>query len=342
MAQKINFNNDEKRLLQTPYGDYQVEQPLIDLIQSPTMQRLKKMTMGGVYTYSEDTRYKDYTRYEHSIWVLALLKYFGASLKEQVAGLLHDVSHTVFSHVGDLVFEHKSHSNSYQDEIHEWFLKKQKIDELLKKYNLSLEDILHKSGHHKRLEQNLPNICVDRLEYTMTVGSLNLKSVSQKDIKQMLKNLKFENENFFFTNIQIAKKFASISLYCTQNYWTDPASILTYQWLAKTLKRAVEIKLITYDDIHFSTDDIVWNKLKTSNDQEILDTLEKIIHYKDRFETGDAQNYDQILYGKFRGINPFVKVNNKLERLTKLDSEFAKEFDKVKNIVQTGHYVILY
>ncbi len=70
----------------------------------------------------------------------------GASLDEQIAGLLHDVSHTVFSHVGDFVFNFESKKDAYQDSCHEWFLKKYGIEEILSKHGFTVDQVLHKSG----------------------------------------------------------------------------------------------------------------------------------------------------------------------------------------------------
>ena len=44
------------------------------------------------------------TRFEHSLGVFALLRRLRAPRREQVAGLLHDISHTAFSHAVDFVF----------------------------------------------------------------------------------------------------------------------------------------------------------------------------------------------------------------------------------------------
>ena len=38
---------------------------------------------------------------------MLLIKKLGGSVEEQIAGLLHDVSHTAFSHVIDYVFDNK-------------------------------------------------------------------------------------------------------------------------------------------------------------------------------------------------------------------------------------------
>lgn len=46
-------------------------------------------------------------RYDHSVGVMLLIRMLGGTLEEQIAGLLHDVSHTAFSHVADYVFENR-------------------------------------------------------------------------------------------------------------------------------------------------------------------------------------------------------------------------------------------
>src|SRR5690554_5599914 len=89
--------------IETFYGLIDVEEPLLlELIEHPAFQRLKGVHQYGVSYYT--THKEEYTRYDHSLGVFALLRAKGSPLKEQVAGLLHDVSHTAFSHVGDWIF----------------------------------------------------------------------------------------------------------------------------------------------------------------------------------------------------------------------------------------------
>lgn len=98
------------------FGKFEVKEPvLIELLNSKAMQRLKMISQVGI-----PDKYYSYgcgSRYEHSLGVLFLLKKLDASLEEQVAGLLHDVSHTAFSHVADWVFGTKENEN-YQDDNH--------------------------------------------------------------------------------------------------------------------------------------------------------------------------------------------------------------------------------
>ena len=338
-----------KIIIKTTYGNFEIGQPFIDLINSPAMQRLKKISMGGITNFVKGSDYKDYCRYEHSLNVLALLIKYEAGKEEQIAGLLHDISHTAFSHVGDILFR-GTQNECYQDDVHEWFLKHQGIDSLLEKYNVSINAILHKEGDFKRLEQNLPDICIDRLDYNIQVA-LNNKIINTQELNQILESLKFEDDKWFFTDVEMAKLFAKIPLYFNKNYWASPSQILAYSLTANAMQRAMDLKILTTDEIHFSDDLTVWQKLKNSGDKQILQYLNHVENVKQIFKLSAHDNCDTILTGKFRGIDPWVKVtplkvksleitspkvDKNLVRLTDLDSEFKSEFENIKNIINSG------
>ncbi len=84
------------------YGDSTIEDPgILELIDCPTFQRLKGVRQAGPSALA--FRFKDVTRFEHSLGVFLLLRRLGADRRAQVAGLLHDISHTAFSHAVDFV-----------------------------------------------------------------------------------------------------------------------------------------------------------------------------------------------------------------------------------------------
>jgi HD superfamily phosphohydrolase len=47
----------------------------------------------------------NHTRFDHSVGVMLLIRHLGGSLREQLAGLLHNVSHTDFLHLIDYVLD---------------------------------------------------------------------------------------------------------------------------------------------------------------------------------------------------------------------------------------------
>src|SRR6476661_8398010 len=84
------------------YGDVSIDDPrLLALIDCPTFRRLEGIRQAGPSAFAFP--FKTVTRYEHSLGVYVLLRRLGAGRREQVAGLLHDISHTAFSHAVDFV-----------------------------------------------------------------------------------------------------------------------------------------------------------------------------------------------------------------------------------------------
>ena len=114
------------------YGEVEInEGVLLDVINSDALQRLNGINQYGTWVLV-DPKY-DTSRFEHSVGVMIVLEKLGADLKEQLAGLVHDVSHTAFSHVVDYVFG-KAEVQDYHEEHAKEFISKTDLPEILKKY----------------------------------------------------------------------------------------------------------------------------------------------------------------------------------------------------------------
>lgn len=315
--------------LNTQYGNFEITEPvLIDLINHPYMQRLKKVRQYGVSHFV--IKPCEYNRFDHSIGVFLLLRKHGASLNEQIAGLLHDVSHTVFSHVGDWVFKHDDGKSSYQDDIHEEFLRKYGIEDTLKKYGLSVNDIHHKNNNFLMMERDIPELCADRIEYILQAGLIE-NLITEKEFFDIEQNLEYKNVNWFFTDINLARKFADIAIYNTLNVWGAPGGLLVYHLTGKALRRALKIGYLNIKDIEIGTDDIIWEKINKCTDEKVKAIINDTKNYKTVYSRSD-KNPQIICKSKFRGVDPLVMMNGKLEKLTDLDPEFKSSYEKTKII----------
>jgi uncharacterized protein len=329
----------EGNVIKSPYGVFEVSDLVVfDLINSTAMQRISKVHQFGVMKCVK--KLPDYSRFDHSIGVWALLRRFGAPLNEQLAGLLHDVSHTAFSHLGDYVFNHTSDTDSYQDDIHEWVLRRYGIDKVIAPYGISLKNVLHKNPAYRVLEQDLPDLCADRLEYNLQEG-LQRGLINKKDIDDILNALRFENGQWFFMDQENAVKFAKVPLYLVEHVWGSMENFLVYTWAAQAIRRALDISLITSDEFHFSTDDLVWDKLVHATDPAICAYMKKVEDIEKYYVLADdSMRVDKVVTAKFRGIDPFVLSGSGLKRLTQIEASFAMEFERVKIFAQTGRKIV--
>ena len=140
------------------YGCFEVEGVLADLIRSAPLQRLKWIHQGGA-GYLVKPEWSG-TRYEHSVGVMLLIRRLGGSLEEQIAGLLHDVGHTAFSHVVDYVYGEGE--ENLHERWHRRILRESEISAILQKHGFNPESIL--SGNWTLLEKPLPDLSADRKE----------------------------------------------------------------------------------------------------------------------------------------------------------------------------------
>ena len=213
------------------YGKFKIENPLaLELIKSPSLQRLKDIDQVGFLPVFEkilSQKIKKLTRFEHSLGVFILLRKFKASFEEQIAGLLHDVSHGVFSHAIDYVVDEGSEKDqSFQDKILKSFIKNSEIPSIFKKYNLNLDYILEKENF-PLLEKDLPDLCADRIDYSLRSAVCN-GVISKKEVKYFLKNLSVYNNLWVFKNFQSAKKYAKLFYFLNKVYYSGFALSLIH------------------------------------------------------------------------------------------------------------------
>lgn len=326
--------------LTTLYGATDIDEPvLVELIKSPAFQRLKDIRQYGVVCHARQNE-PEYTRFQHSLGVFFLTRRFGAPLTEQIAALLHDVSHTVFSHVGDRLFDSNYFvfgNNSYQDNIHEWYLEKSGIMEILHRHNMSQACDPETKKTQLCFEQPSPDLCADRIEYNITGGYID-KMLTFDEVLAISNSLHFENGHWFFDAQDQAKRFAEVSVELSEQRWGAAWSVFIDQCAAAAMKRAVTLGLITQDDVNFSTDDAVWGKLTASNDTEIMANIDHIKNYKDHLEMTVQSPEVMHLRGKFSGTNPLVKTANGFERIRDLDNGFNSFFESVKVAITNGYY----
>ncbi|PJD95018.1 MAG: hypothetical protein CK425_09745 [Parachlamydia sp.] len=324
----------------TFYGSLEVDEPvLLKLIESPSFQRLKYIHQYGVAYYT--THAEEYTRYDHSLGVFAILRLKNASLEEQIAGLLHDVSHTVFSHVGDWIFGKAHRECDYQTSVHSLFLERYGVGDILKKYHFTIEQILPLQHLFPRLEQKAPALCADRIEYNIQ-GACYQGFLSYAEAMELLADLQFIEGDWVSTNPVLMAKLARFSLMMTQQCWGSAANHLSSEWLAKAILRAVDLGHITFETIHFGIDQTVWDLLLHSADPMIQKLMRGVLETDSHFEFVDAAQADLIIKGKFRGIDPLILWRGKKTPLTQMDAVFCKDYQSVKEKMEKGWSVKIY
>jgi hypothetical protein len=323
----------------TVYGKIQISDPvIIDLVQSQAVQRLKNIHQYGVMRYAVPT--EQYSRYDHTMGVYALLDRISAPLPERVAGLLHDTSHTAFSHVADFVFHHYSITHSYQDNIHEWYLRNCGIASILERHAYTIESINHMAGNFLALENDIPDICADRIDYNLQ-GGLRRGMITHEEFTFILNALEFDGTYWYFTDQEAAEKISYISLNMMDNVWGSAWKLQLDNWAAESVRQALECNIISLSEFHFSTDDQIWERLLESTEPKIKKKIYNILNFEKILSSSSYQDCDYLVKDKCRGIDPLVLKQDKLTRLSQLNPKYAEDLRSSTNAMLSGRPIKL-
>ncbi|PEE71977.1 HD domain-containing protein [Bacillus thuringiensis] len=278
------------------YGEYEVDQVVEELISSKSMQRLKGIHQAGA-SYLMNEKW-NVTRFDHSVGVMLLVKKLGGSVEEQIAGLLHDVSHTAFSHVIDYVFDNED--ESYHEEIFSSVVKNSEIPAILAKHGYNYEDILLDDSKWTLLERSAPELCADRVDYTLrdmhTYGYISLE-----EVHSFLEDVIAVEGKMVLQSIEMAEWFTETYYKEVIDFFMKPMNIYGNDMLAKMLKVALHKRIIHADDFLLEDEELI-SKLQQCNDSEVHALLRKVHPNVKVKEARD--DYDLYQKNKVRLIDP--------------------------------------
>lgn len=314
------------------YGEFEIIKPVLqDLINSRAMARLQKINQYGTWVYF-DPKFNT-TRFEHSMGVFYICQKFGASLAEQIAALLHDVSHTAFSHVVDFVFG-SAGSQDYAENLEEEFVAKTEIPEILRRYGFDYKKIHDDKNKYSILERPSPALCADRLDYFLRDGTLYGK-ISIEDAKKILSDIIFTGKELVFLNRDTAY-FTARKFMAMAEMWSSPIQSAMYRELAEAIKAAMTAGILTENDL-FTDDEAVMQKMRDANLPEIQSHLKYIS--PGTIAVSDPEGMH--IKTKVRFIDPSVIFSGKASRLSILNPDFGREIDEFSKNLSDGFRVRL-
>lgn len=310
------------------YGSFEInEEILIELLNSAPVQRLKNIAQYGVP--DEYYMFKNYSRYEHSVGVMLLVRRLGASVEEQIAGLLHDVSHTAFSHVVDWVLG-SGEREDHQDKIHNEVFVKSSLPGIIEKYGFDWKKISDYKNF-ALVEQPTPRLCADRIDYALR----EFKDWAAPGIvNECVDSFVVRGSRIVFSSKPVARKFADAFMKCQMEHWGGAQAALRYTLLSSALKIAIEKNIVKMTDF-LKDDRFIMEKVRRSDDAGINEYLSMLASKKLSI-VESPKNPQYILKKKFRFVDPDYSENNRILTLSKTDSDFAKSLNINRKINAKG------
>ncbi|HMA38069.1 MAG TPA: HD domain-containing protein [Chloroflexia bacterium] len=251
------------------YGSCTLDEPiLLELLDSPPVRRIRGVHQAGATIYINPAA-RGFTRYDHCVGTMLLLRRFGAALPEQIAGLLHDVPHTAFSHVVDYVIG-DVYGQTYHERFFEMIVCRSEIGEILTRYGLD-PGMYADESRFPLLDRPAPDLCADRIDYSLRHQCYD--PIVVHDIPATLAALAVYQGQFVFTDPAVAITYTHKFLDWYAAGPASPREIGAYHLLAAALRRALTLGLISEADL-WREDDPLYAILAAANDPEIRRILE--------------------------------------------------------------------
>ncbi|PWY79415.1 phosphoribosylamidoimidazole-succinocarboxamidesynthase [Aspergillus sclerotioniger CBS 115572] len=293
------------------YGDHTITEPvLIDLLQSPDLRRLIGIGQHGVTGHlGLLPKPVKITRFEHSVGALLLVRIAGASVEEQVTALLHDISHTVLSHVPG------------KESFHETT----QIPAILTKHGIP-QTVLDEE-QYPLVEMGAPHLCADRLDYSLR-DAVAFGMFALDDSHRVVAALKAfpdassPHRMLVLNDQQVALRLARAYLTTDREVWSNPTHVEMYRKTGQLIGDLVRGGQIQEAVLWSMSDEDFWELLKDVADPDGAETLEK-------FETeglGEAHGLRLHKHAKVRTIDPDIAVaETEAVALSVVDPDWAVE-----------------
>jgi hypothetical protein len=293
------------------YGDVLIEDPaILELIACPTFQRLKRIRQAGPSAISFP--FKDVTRFEHSLGVFLLLGKLGAPRREQVAGIVHDISHTAFSHAVDFIFT--SQEQDYHEQLKPLMLNRPDIAHALARLGFEPREF-YDDSIYPLLEQPIPCLCADRLDYFLRDG-MTCGVVGREFVQRILSQVTVIDSRIALTQVETAREAAVLFERMNHNWWAGPVEAFIYNEFADALREGLKLGVLQLDDL-LTDDALVLAKLEASGSALIAQKLEKIRHLR----ADCTRGYLPRIVPKERWLDPPVQTNGTVHRLSTIESD---------------------
>ena len=286
----------------TVYGQIEFDDFLERIIATAPMQRLINIHQGGAMFLAYPNIKT--SRFEHSLGVCHLIEVIGGNKREQIAGLLHDLSHTAFSHVIDYVLDNKEEDFHEKHKLR--FLCQEELSGALHSLGLKPNDFLE-DKHFSLLEAEHPFLCADRIDYTLR-DLIAWGKISQQEARQFIESLILIKEKIVVKSVFWGQWFKDNYEYLNRYIFQDYKNIVANSLLFQLLKKALLMNVIQLEDF-FEDDKHIIGKitdcssLKTSFDLIVL-----------RLKIANSQS-NNISFKK-RFVDPLVLENKRVAKLS--------------------------
>lgn len=328
--QTVEFTTqDSIKVTDSLYGTTTITDPvLLALIQDNSFQRLRGIHQHGITPIINVNKVQPpICRFEHSLGAMLLVRSLAPhDMAQQCAALLHDISHTVLSHVADYAFGYVIHEVEKEQ-----YVKTTGIPQILTQFGYDWKHIISEEpGVWTLLEQPAPLLCADRMDYGLR-DMVAFDVLPPRTVRAIVEQFIVYDGRIMCTDVGLARDLARGYMQCDMLAWANPHHSGLYKFAGDAIRLALAHGVIRKDELWLGTDAEFWDKILNCGIAKIDEKTQYVNEFT-TFKTVSSPEDGEIVLEltlKIRTIDPEIVVRQgdgvKVQRLTELDKAFAKE-----------------
>lgn len=343
-----NHSNDELRkyfsiLCNNDYPGF-----IDKYINCDELQRLKGVGQFCGVDYNSltlhDTKYW-YSRLDHSVACALIVWHLTKDKTQTLGALFHDVGTPAFAHSIDYMHRDYIKQESSEKSTDQIIRNSSYIKELLDSDNVDYDDIIN-IERFPVVENERPNICVDRLEGIFSTGLVWARFWKLEDINKIYKSIVVlknsdGKDEIGFNDLLIGEYFYR-GAYKYSMLLQLNEDKLSMQLTGDVMKMAIDYNVISDSDLYKLSERDIINKIKRSDNEVVkyvwskFEKLNKVI----KTNIKPVDKYYISIDCKKRYVNPLISIDNNNQRLTEISS-LAKKLDDVYTNFNDTNYAYI-
>jgi hypothetical protein len=270
-------------------------------------QKYVSTTCGIIYSNLFESNYF-YSSLDHSVAVALIIWHFTKDKKQTIAGLFHDIATPAFKHCIDFLNKDYMHQESTEELTTSMIKKSNDVLELLKRDNIKLEEI---DNYHiyPIADNDTPMLSADRLEYTFINSLFTYNLLDLETIKKIYNDIEIQKNEYNINELGfktkgLARMFVKASSKQSIHFLEDRTRY-SMQFIADIIKRLIDDKLISFDDLYDFKEEEIINIIEKSKYSDIFNIWKNAKKVKASKTKVDGV-YNVHLKAKIRYINPLI------------------------------------
>lgn len=307
------------------HGEHTITEPvLIALLRSPSLRRLVGVCQHGVTGLLGLT--PTITRFEHSVGAFLLVRRVGGSVEEQVAGLLHDVSHTVLSHVMDWALSKPG--ESFHEVHKDRYLATTELPGILSAHGFA-DHRPFQEEHYPLVERPAPHLCADRLDYALR-DAVVFEKLALADARRVVACLAAHPDAassermLVLRDAELGHTLSRSYIACDRDVWANPAHVDMARRTGDLIGAMVRRGELSEDELWCAGGDReFWEAMRKTADEEGKEVMRRL----EEERLPDEEGLGLPRAAKVRTIDPDIVVGEGLAPLSGVKVDWREELD---------------